>query len=284
MALFRPGAAALALLFGAGIAGADPGTISLTQPQWTFTESYGYGWSVTVYRHGGSTGTVSADFTIGGGTATQGSDYESYNGTLTWYHGETFGQNISIAARNDAEAEPTESFNVTLSNPTGGADLGTASAVVSIRDDDGPGVGTIRFVRSPFVVAEWSGLSEITLERVDGKGGEVSATVVSADGTAHEGSDYAGVLETLTWADGQSGLKSFYLGTTSDDGDEPDETLQLSISASTGGVATEGPATVIITDGGDESEGRFGSGGGGALSSGLLLLAVAGAAARRRRR
>jgi hypothetical protein len=267
----------LALLGAGGSAFGAPGTIGLGETEVTVTENYGSGY-VTVYRTGGSSGTVTVDFTVSGGDATPGSDYFTYSGTLKWYSGERFGQSISVNAQNDGTVEATETFNVTLSNPTGGATLGTNPAVVSIRDNDGPGVGTIRFLRDPMYISEYQ-LSQIQLERVDGKGGAVSATIVSTPGTAHEPQDYAPVNQVVSWADGEAGLKDFYMSGVDDGtGNEPDETLTLSFSGATGGVATEGPGTVIVDDIQDEG------GGGGALSLGMLGFAAVAIAGRRRRR
>jgi hypothetical protein len=267
----------LALLGTGGSAVAAAGTIGLGETAATVSENYGSGY-VTVYRTGGFSGTVTVDFTVSGGDATAGSDYHSYSGTLKWYSGESFGQGITVIAQDDGAVEATETFNVTLSNPTGGATLGTNPAVVSIRDNDGPGVGTIRFLRDPMSIAEYQP-SQIQLERVDGKGGAVSVTIVSTPGTAQEPQDYAPVNEVVSWADGEAGLKDFYMNGVDDGtGNEPDETLTLSFSGATGGVATDGPATVIVDDIQDEGSG------GGALSLGMLGLAAAAIAGRRRRR
>ena len=265
------------LLCAAAPAFAAPGTVGFSKVEWTVTENYTSGY-VEIYRTGGSSGTVTVDFTLGGGTAIKGTDYNGQDGQLKWYGGETFGQSISFIAVNDGNAESTETFNITLSNPTGGASLGTNPATVSIRDNDGTGPGTIRFIRDPMNISEYQP-SQIQLERVDGKGGAVSATVVSSSGTAQQPGDYAPVDQTVSWADGEAGLKDFYMyGVDDGTGNEPDETLTLSFSASTGGAATEGPATVIVDDIQDE-----GGGGGGGASMGLLALAAAALFRRRRR-
>ncbi|MBW8878653.1 MAG: DUF1929 domain-containing protein [Acidobacteria bacterium] len=95
---------------------------------------------VAVTRSGGSTGTVTVQYSTADGTARAGSDYTATSGTLTFAAGETR-KVLSVPILNDAVQEPDESFTVTLSNPTGGASLGSPqTATVTIVDDDNPAV------------------------------------------------------------------------------------------------------------------------------------------------
>lgn len=92
---------------------------------------------VTVLRTGGSTGTVSVRYATGGGTATAGSDYVAGSNVLTFGPGET-SKTIEVALRDDTAVEGRETVRLTLSNPTGGATLGTVrSATLVVRDNDG---------------------------------------------------------------------------------------------------------------------------------------------------
>jgi uncharacterized delta-60 repeat protein len=92
---------------------------------------------LTVNRTGGATGTITVDYATSDGTATTGVDYTATAGTLTFLDGET-SKTISIPILDDATLEGgTDTFNVTLSNPTGGATLGAVTkSVVTIKDDD----------------------------------------------------------------------------------------------------------------------------------------------------
>ncbi|HEX3553852.1 MAG TPA: galactose oxidase-like domain-containing protein [Thermoanaerobaculia bacterium] len=95
---------------------------------------------VVVTRSGGSTGTVMVQYSTADGTAKAGSDYTATSGTLTFAAGETR-KVLSVPILNDAVQEPDESFTVALSNPTGGASLGSPqTATVTIVDDDNPAV------------------------------------------------------------------------------------------------------------------------------------------------
>ncbi len=87
------------------------------------------GFVVVVNRVNGSTGIVKVDFATSNGTATAGSDYPATTGTLTLNQGETT-KSFFIAIVRDSLFEGDETFNLTLSNPTGGAVLGTPTTAV----------------------------------------------------------------------------------------------------------------------------------------------------------
>ncbi|NDA66167.1 MAG: hypothetical protein EBY09_05925, partial [Verrucomicrobia bacterium] len=76
-----------------------------------------------------------ANFTTADGTAKAGSDYTTTSGTLIFADGVT-NVTFNIPILDDTIIEPTEVLNLYLSNPTGGATLGLASATLTIVDDD----------------------------------------------------------------------------------------------------------------------------------------------------
>lgn len=88
---------------------------------------------VTVSRVDGATGPVTVDFATSNGTATAGSDYPETTGTLTFNQGET-SKSVFITFVKDGVFEPEETLSLTLSNPTGGATLGTpTTATLTIK-------------------------------------------------------------------------------------------------------------------------------------------------------
>jgi hypothetical protein len=92
--------------------------------------------TLTVQRTGDTSGPVTVDYATSDGTASERRDYTTAVGTLRFAAGET-AKNIDILVNEDAYVEGTETFTVTLSNPTGGATLScpTSVATVSINDD-----------------------------------------------------------------------------------------------------------------------------------------------------
>lgn len=94
--------------------------------------------AIPVRRTGGSFGMVSIDYETLGGSATSGADFTSATGTFTWVDGEIADKIISINIADDFEIEGSESFILTLSNPTGGPGLATTEVTVQIQDNDSP--------------------------------------------------------------------------------------------------------------------------------------------------
>ena len=94
--------------------------------------------TLTVSLSAASTGTVTVKYATGGGTATAGTDYTSTSGTLTFSAGQT-SKTFTVTIRGDAVKEPNETFNVTLSSPSG-AVIFRGTGVVTILDDE-PGSG-----------------------------------------------------------------------------------------------------------------------------------------------
>ncbi len=70
----------------------------------------------------------------GGGTATSGSDYNNFGGTLT-IPANQLSNNFDVVVINDTAAETTETVNLQLSNPVN-ATLGTSNSAITIVDDD----------------------------------------------------------------------------------------------------------------------------------------------------
>lgn len=90
-----------------------------------------------VTRSGGSAGIVTVQYATSPGAAQAGSDYQTASGTLTWASGDTEQKTFTVTIIDDAVPDSGETFAVTLSNPAGGATVGTPStATVTIVDND----------------------------------------------------------------------------------------------------------------------------------------------------
>lgn len=119
------------------------GTLQFSQASYTVSEAAG-SLSITVVRSGGSSGAVSVSYVTASGTATAPADFLSASGALAWLDGESASRSFSVVLVNDTLAEPTESFTIQLSSPTGGAGLGPqATATVTITDDDTDNFGLV---------------------------------------------------------------------------------------------------------------------------------------------
>lgn len=92
--------------------------------------------NVTVNRSGGTTQAVSVQYQTSDGTATERKDYTTTIGTLRFEAGETQ-KTFAVLLTDDGFAESTETVNLSLSNPTGGAQIGILStATLNISDNE----------------------------------------------------------------------------------------------------------------------------------------------------
>jgi Ca2+-binding RTX toxin-like protein len=95
--------------------------------------------TITVTRTGGSSGPVSVSYATSDGTATEGADYSFSQGVLSWGAGDSSNKSFQVSILNDTDPEGDETINLTLSNPDGGATLGTPQAAgLTIARNDQP--------------------------------------------------------------------------------------------------------------------------------------------------
>ncbi|MBK7044725.1 MAG: hypothetical protein IPH50_14300 [Rhodanobacteraceae bacterium] len=205
--------------------------------------------TISVTRTGGSTGAVSIDYASSNGSATAGSDYTATSGTLNWAAGDTTPQTFTVAITDDATDEPDETVNLTLSNPTGGASSGAPNtAVLTITDNDPPpAAGSLQFAVAASAVAENGATATISVTRTGGSTGAVSIDYASSNGSAAAGSDYTAASGTLNWANGDTTPQTFTVTITDDATDEPDETVNLTLSNPIGGASSGAPNTAVLT-------------------------------------
>lgn len=123
-----------------GLAVLITGAVGFASPSASVAESAGTA-HVTVTRAAPTDGPVKVAYATADGTATAGADYTAASGELAFAAGETQ-KAIDIPVANDATQEPTESFDVVLSQPAipkPTAPLGAITrASVVIGDDDAP--------------------------------------------------------------------------------------------------------------------------------------------------
>ncbi|GIW16443.1 MAG: hypothetical protein KatS3mg063_2296 [Tepidiforma sp.] len=113
------------------------GVIQFTSATYTGTEAGG-AITITVSRTGGTTGAVTVDYatsTGGSNPATAGVDYVATSGTLSWANGEGGTKSFTVTPIPDTLTEGTETVILTLSNPTGGAVLGSQSTATLLISD-----------------------------------------------------------------------------------------------------------------------------------------------------
>lgn len=111
-------------------------TLQFGQATYTINEEESSVVNVTVTRTGDSSQPVSVNYATSDGTASSRSDYTGTSGRLDFAAGQT-GLTIPVLITEDSFVEGTETFTVTLSNPTGNdVALGNPNvATVQIEDD-----------------------------------------------------------------------------------------------------------------------------------------------------
>ena len=184
---------------------------------------------------------VTVGYATADATALSGSDYARATGTLTYASGETVAT-IHVALLDDELLERDETFAVTLSSPVG-ATLAIGSAVGTVLDDDLPPTLSVTDVTGPEGAGELA--FPVTLDRPAGV--TVTASYVTADGSALQVDDYGAAHGTLTIAPGETAA-TIRVRVVDDLLDESDETFTLALSAPAGATLAGDRATGTIVD------------------------------------
>ena len=202
----------------------------------------------TVRRTGGMTGAVSVEYATSPGSAEPGSDFESRSGTLTWADGDASDKIVEVSIINDTLAEVDEDFSLTLSAPTGGAQLAATDTVTTIVSGDVYGI--VGLERSAETIAESVGSVTFTVLRAGSASGAVSVYYATSSGSAIVDSDFTSVSGTLSWADGDTTVRTITVNLTNDSTDENDETFTVTLSNPSGSAVLGSyfRATVTIVD------------------------------------
>ena len=188
---------------------------------------------VKVIRTGDVSGTAAINFATSDGSATAGSDYTAVSGTLTFGPGE-LSKNVAIPIINDNLFETgDETFQLTLSNPIGGAFLTAPnSGTINIVDNDlKPNVS----IAATASIAEGNAGTQniavnVTLSTPSVQ--TITVNYATADGTATAGSDYVASSGTVTIPAGSSSA-SINIPINGDTNSEPHETFTITLSNAT---------------------------------------------------
>ena len=214
------------------------GSLAFSSPTFTVNENGTPVTAVTVNRTGGSFGEVGATISLSDGTATAGNDYINTSITVTFANGET-SKTVTISINNDTVYEPTETVNLTLSNPTNGATLGTqTTAVLNLIDNDAV-AGVLSFSNATYNINEnGTPVTQVTINRTGGSDGAISTQILLTNGTATAGSDYVATPITVNFANGETS-KTVTIPIINDTVLENTETINLTLANATGGATID---------------------------------------------
>ncbi len=229
--------------FTSGISGESAGVIEFASSAASVTESSAD--TILVHRVGGSQGAISVHFHSVPGSALDGADYTTIQGTLTWASGDTSPKSIPLNAAMDALAESGETYSVQLSTPLGGAFLGSrAVSTVTILDapSNAPVIG---FTSSSSSVAEDAGDHQISIQLTGPDAtSDVTATLLLS-GTATSGQDFI-VSTSVLIPEGATTLQ-IPLTILDDSHTEGNETITLTLSAISGAILNAAAASHTVT-------------------------------------
>jgi hypothetical protein len=124
---------------------------------------------------------------------------------------------------------------------------GDATPACDSGAQEAPPFGRLQFTGASATVPEGGGSAAITVTRVNGSAGALSATVTTSDGTATAPADYSATALPVSFADGESGSKTVQVPIVNDALDEPDEVLHLILASSGAGATIGTPSTVALT-------------------------------------
>jgi hypothetical protein len=208
--------------------------------------------TLTVLKSGTAPGTVTVkystgDFPPGPSLARAGQDYSATTGTLTFGPSETMKQ-VSVPILEDGVYEETETFFVTLSDPTGGAAVRAPStAQVHIGDNDP--VPAVRFASANYSVDENAGAVTLTITKTGATETTTTAYYKTRDGTARAPSDYTFTGDDLTASvlfEPNETSKEIQIPVTNDSFRESNETFEVYFTVILQGVPSA-PSTATVT-------------------------------------
>lgn len=199
----------------------------------------------TVTLTGQSATAVTVDWATSNGTAVAPVDYTGSSGQLSFGLGVTT-QTFTVQVAGDTLDEPNETFNIVLSNPSGGATLADGSAIGTITDNDAaPTVSVADVTVTETDAGSVAAVFVLTLSAASGQA--ISVQWATSDGTATNGPDYGGGSGTINFGAGTT-QQTVSINVVGDTLDETNETFNFTLSNPTN--ATLGDATAIgtITD------------------------------------
>ena len=159
-------------------------------------------------------------------TATKGTDYTENTAALSFKGTAGEEQTLTVATIDDADPEPNEVLEMSLSVSGTTAKVTVEDVKGLIIDDDAPAVTV-----DDASAAEGDSITfTVTLDNA--VSGGLTVTPSFTDGTATEGTDYTENIAALTFTGTADETQSFTVATTEDTSEESDETFTVSLTVS----------------------------------------------------
>ncbi|WP_420642600.1 Calx-beta domain-containing protein [Candidatus Leptofilum sp.] len=185
--------------------------------------------------------TYTVDYETFADTALASMDYTAISDTLEFLPSDMT-KTVIVDILGDTLDEDDETFNVTLSNPSGASQLGDDTGTGTILDDDAPPSLTIGDV----TVGE-GGTAVFTVILSAESGKTIMVDWATVDGTAVASTDYTADSGTLTFAPGDD-EETISISVTGDSLDEFDEAFTVELSNESNVTLADSSGEATITD------------------------------------
>jgi subtilisin family serine protease len=160
-------------------------------------------------------------------------------------------QVLSLTAVDDEIVNGSSAESVTTTATSADtAYNGLVGAPFNVTVHDNDAYGTLQFTQSAITVNEDAGTIELTVTRMGGQSGTLTANWSTVNGTATGGQDFVAASGTLVWAHNETGAKTIPITIIDDDEPEPTENFQVQISSATNQYSENvlgSPSAVTIT-------------------------------------
>ena len=209
--------------------------------------------SVSILRNGPTTQLATVNYATfspanaddANGFAVPGLDYQPVSGTLRFAPGVGL-QTIPINILQGNSVNGLETFQIVLSNPSVGAQLGSpASATVVITSD----VTGFALATNSYVIGENGSNLVVTVNRLNPNTGTASVHYATSDNTAIAGVDYVATSGTLNFVTGQS-TTNFTIPILNPNTVEPNKSFNVALlrPATNSYLVAPSNAVVVITN------------------------------------
>lgn len=181
--------------------------------------------AIPVRRVGPLTGSVTASWTIGDSS----NRFSPDSGTLSWADGQGGYQYAQVAITNDTAVNSTRGEILSLTYQVAGSTV-NSSATIYLGDDEGwPGgfITPVSYDTAAVVERDTPTTVNIPLQRVKGFSGAVTVSVALGGGPS---TDASLLTPTVSWADGEGGIKPIQVQVLPDDVAESREDFFLSLT------------------------------------------------------
>ena len=221
-----------------------PGQLAYSAASYAVLEDAGSA-RITVLRTNGHTGVVTVKYITLPNTAVPGVNFIPTNGTLTFGDGETT-KSFDVTVLNDGVAGYDKTVLLVLTNFTGGATMAGSPVETLTVVENNRGFA---LTSSVYAVGENGGSVTIGVRRLGSTNGIISVDLVTTNGTATNGVDYAGMSNRLVFLPAEM-LKLVTIAIIPRPGVQGDRNFKLGLMNESTNTSLTSPkeATVYILD------------------------------------